>query len=413
MNKKRNKLNTLAGLLVAVVVLAACQDQTQPTTTTTDPAQNTGRGRRATPVAGGEAAPAAGAAAPAQPTALPTRVVVANTTLTVDGVLALGGPLMTMSFSGNGKVAAVNVSPGQAVKKGDVLAELDSTSLGNALQLAQEQLVLKQAQINSSLAPSAKTELDTARASLASAYAAYAEAKKGPDANTVEQALRSWNQAKNSLYSSQLNRDATCATDKESGKCKQAELGVQSAEINERSAYQKYVDSQAPTTPGTLTQSWSGVLQAQASLAKLQYNVSAEDKQVYDLQLASAQKAVERAQRNLAQAKLTSPCDCKVQEVTMSAGGAGGNITLLDVAQVQFHTTNLNERDVVNLQQGQAVMLRLKAFGQTFVGKVGNVLPVSSGSLSGVALYTAIVTLDPTDAELLPGMTGQAEITLK
>jgi HlyD family secretion protein len=339
-------------------------------------------------------------------------VVAASTTLTVDGVLALGGPLITMSFSGNGKVAAVTVSPGQAVKKGAVLAELDTTSLSNALQQAQEQLVLRQAQINSSLAPSAKTELDTARASLASAYAAYALAKKGPDANTVEQALRSWNQAKNSLYSSQLNRDATCATDKESGKCKQAELGVKSSEINERSAYQKYLDSQAPTTQDKLTQSWSGVLQAQASLAKLQNNVSDEDKRVYDLQLASAQKAVARAQRNLTKAKLISPCNCKVQVVTMSAGGGGGNITLLDVAQVQFHTTNLNERDVVNLQHGQAVTLRLKAFGQTFAGKVGHVLPLSSGSLSGVALYTVIVTLDATDAELLPGMTGQAEITL-
>jgi HlyD family secretion protein len=405
---KRNKFIVFTSLLIAAVLLAACQDQAQQVITA-DPAQNTVRGRRATAAAGGEVA------APAQPQTapLPTRVVAASTTLTVDGVLTLGGPLMTMSFSGNGKVTAVNVSPGQAVKKGEVLAELDTTSLNNALQQAQEQLVLRQAQINSSLAPSTKTELDTARASLASAYAAYAQAKKGPDANTVEQALRSWNQAKNALYSSQLNRDTTCATDKESGKCKQAELAVKSSEINERSAYQKYLDSQAPTTQDKLAQSWSGVLQAQASLAKLQNNVSDEDKRVYDLQLASAQKAVARAQRNLAKAKLISPCDCKVQAVTMSAGGAGGNITLLDVAQVQFHTTNLNERDVVRLQQGQAATLRLKAFGQTFGGKVGHVLPLSSGSLSGVALYTVIVTLDATDAELLPGMTGQAEIVLQ
>jgi len=340
-------------------------------------------------------------------------VVEASTTVTVDGVLALGGPLISMSFESSGRVAMIHISPGQAVKKGEVLAELDGTALNTALQQAQEQLVLKQAQINSSLAPSAKTDLDTAKASLASAYAAYAELKKGPAANDIEQALRTWNQAKNSLYSSQLSRDSLCAKDKLGGKCQQAEYGVKSAEISERSAYQKYLDAQAPTTQDKLTQSWSSVLQAQASLAKLQNNVSAEDKQVYDLQLASAQRAVERAQRNLAKTKLISPCDCKVQEMSLSLGGEGGTVTLLDVAQLQFHTTNLNERDVVSLQDGQTAAIRLKAFGQVFTGKVGSVLPVSSGSLSGVALYTAIVTIDPGGAELLPGMTGQAEIALK
>ncbi len=408
MNMKRSTFNTLAGLLVVTMLSAACQDQTATPEATT---QGAGRARRATAAAAAGVTPEAATAAQATP--LPARVVVANTTVTVDGVLTLGGPLISMSFSGSGKVTAVHISPGQSVKKGEVLAELDGTVLNTALQQTQEQLVLKQAQIEGNLAPSAKTDLDTAKASLASAYAAYAELKKGPAANDVEQALRSWNQAKNSLYSSQLNRDSLCVKDSTGGKCQQAEYGVKSAEINERAAYQKYVDAQAPTTQDKLTQSWSGVLQAQASLAKLQNNVSDEDKQVYDLQLASAQKTVARAQRNLAKTKLTSPCDCKVQEVSLSVGGAGGNVTLLDVSQLQFHTTNLNERDVVNLQDGQAVTIRLKAFDKAFTGKVGNVLPVSSGQLSGVALYTAIVTMDLADAELLPGMTGQAEIALQ
>ena len=68
---------------------------------------------------------------------------------------------------------------------------------------------------------------------------------------------------------------------------------------------------------------------------------------------------------------------------------------------------------MVNLQDGQAATIRLKAFDKVFTGKVGSVLPVSSGAVSGVALYTAIVKLDPTDVELLPGMTGQAEIAIQ
>ena len=226
--KARTNPNTalkLLGAFVAALLLAACQEQATPEATTQ---QGAGRARRATAAAAGGTTPEAAPAA--QPTALPARVVVANATLSVDGVMALGGPLVAVAFEGNSKVMAVNVSLGQRVQKGEVLAEMDGTALNTALQQAQEQLVLKQAQINGSLAPSAKTELDTAKASLASAYAGYAELKKGPAANDVEQALRSWNQAKNSLYSSQLNRDTACAKDKLGGKCQQAEYGVKGAE---------------------------------------------------------------------------------------------------------------------------------------------------------------------------------------
>ena len=72
-----------------------------------------------------------------------------------------------------------------------------------------------------------------------------------------------------------------------------------------------------------------------------------------------------------------------------------------------------NERDVVKLNAGQAVTVRLKAFEQTFTGQVGAILPVSSGTQNSVALYMVLVDLDSTGAKLLPGMTGQAEINLQ
>ena len=98
----------------------------------------------------------------------------------------------------------------------------------------------------------------------------------------------------------------------------------------------------------------------------------------------------------------------------MTAGApASGGITLLNPSQLKFQTSNLNERDVVKLQAGQIVSLRLKAFDQTFSGIVESILPISSGTTSDVALYTAIIKLDSTDAALLPGMTGQADILLK
>lgn len=392
-------LASIAGLLMIGISTAACQANTA-----TQAGALSGVPSGATQ---------AGAAPAAAPTALPTRVVSTSKTVAVDGALALATPLISASFDSSGYVTAVNVKPGQAVKKGDVLAELDGAELKLALEKAQESLALKQAQINNSLTPATASEIASAKAALSAASAAYSELKAGASSHDVEQALRSWNQAKNALYTSQLSRDETCR--KKEATCEQANLAVQSAELRERSAYQSYLDAQQPATDQELAQSRSAVLQAQANLAGVQSGATEAQKKAYDLQLKQAQISVDRAQRNLADARLLSPCDCVVQEVGLAAGApsAGGSITLLDTSTVQFQTSNLTEQDVVKLKAGQAATIRLKAFTQTLSGKIKAVLPLSSGAQGTVSLYTALIDIDPSENQLLPGMTGQAEISLE
>ena len=104
-----------------------------------------------------------------------------------------------------------------------------------------------------------------------------------------------------------------------------------------------------------------------------------------------------------------------MQAVTLAAGASAGQagVTLLDPAQLQFRTTNLNESDVINIKAGQTVSIRLKAFDQPASGVVSAILPLSSGTQGTAALYTVVIALDKADPALLPGMTGQADIKLK
>ena len=402
-----NSMRTLvAGVMSAALLLTACQNDI------------TGNGTTATNTPGQNQRTAVVNATP-----LPTRVVAAETSIAVDGGLALASPLVTMGFESTGKVTAIHVAPGQSVQPGDVLAEIDGSTLQDALQQAQEGLVLKQAQIDSSLAPSSPSGVTSARAGLASAYAAYNIAKQGTGAADIEQALISWNQAKNSLYSAQLNRDQSCGftagtpqnerINNGSAKCKTAELSVKNADMNVLAAEQKYVLLQKPPTKDDLAKAWANVLQAQASLTSAQGNVSDQQKKVYELQLADAKLGVARAERERAKATLRSPCACTVQSVALTLGaGTGNGISLLDTSQLQFQTSNLSEQDVVKLNTGQVAVIRLKAFDTAISGKVSAVLPISSGLQGTVALYTAIIDLDKTDVMLFPGMTGQAEIRL-
>ncbi len=359
-------------------------------------------------------------------TALPTRVVTATTTVAADGELELFGPVMSAAFETTGKVSAVYVVPGQTVKTGELLAELDSTTLSNTLQEAEQALALKQLQIANSISSTKQTDIDVARANLASAYAAYNELKAGPSAHTIEQALRTWNEAKNSLYSTQLSRDMACGItpgksreeDVKAAKtdtdCKAADYSVQGAEVQVANAYQAYLDAQKPAKSDDLTKSWSSVASAQASLASLLKGATAEQMRVYQVELSQTQVTVDRARRNLEKVKLYSPCDCVVQAVNLNVGtDAGSGVDLMDMSQLRFHTASLNEQNVVKLQAGQKVEIRLKAFDQTFTGKVSYIIPLSTSTSDSLALFTAIIELDQTEAGLLPGMTGQATVYLQ
>jgi HlyD family secretion protein len=429
---KKIRAGLMLGVLIPAIALAACQ-AAAPVTTSTGAAQQSNAVQTGNIITGTNSTQQGGltgnlpaGAAMALPTALPTRAVTAQSSIAVDGALALSAPLVTAAFESSGNVTAVNVKPGQSVKKGDVLATLDATDLNTALQQAEEKLALKQAEIAKSLAPATAAEIKSAKAALSSAYAAYNALKAGPTASDIELALRTYNQAKNSLYAQQLQRDQVChfvpgspdpvneANMKKDPDCKQSDLSVQAAELRLQNAKQTYDDAQLPATQEKLAQAWASVVQAQSNLTSLQKGATDEQKKVYDLQLQQAQLTVDRARRDLAQAQLISPCDCVAQDVALTAGApASGGITLLNPSQLKFQTSNLNERDVVKLQAGQAVSLRLKAFDQTFSGIVESILPISSGATSDVALYTAIIKLDSTDAALLPGMTGQADILLK
>ena len=361
------------------------------------------------------------------PAPLPTRAVAPRTTVSANGSLALATPALQLSFDVTARVTKVNVAAGQAVKQGDVLAEVDDSALKDALQQAKDQLTLSEAQTAQGQAPPKQTAIDVDKASLTSAQARYNELKRGSTQIEIEQAMRNWNEAKNSLYQSQLSRDGECGwtastpVDQKASlntpDCKAAQYNVISSELSERMSHQKYLDAQKPPTKERIAQAWADVVSARASLAKTQAGTTAEQKQVTDVQLDQVRLTVKRAERNLAQAKLISPCNCIVQEVSVvpDAAASPGTtaVTLLKLDDIRFRTTNLTERDVSGIKPGNAATLRLRAFTEPFTGTVRAVLPLSTGTQGGNALFTVVVALDPSGKTLLPGMSGQAEIRIE
>jgi multidrug resistance efflux pump len=332
-----------------------------------------------------------------------------------DGVLSLASPPISLAFEANAKVTAVNTRVGQIVKLGDPLGSVDDTALRDAVTDAQMNLDMVEAQIRLQALPTSKEDLASAQAALNSAAANYNVTKAGATESDIEQARISWEQSKTQYESAITERNLACGQDPTGPNCKSQEASLGNAFHNMQTAYERYQELLKPASRDKLSQAYASVASAQARVDSLKSGSTDEQKRVAQTQYDQAKAALERAKNNLNKAKLTSPCECIVQEANLVLGSVPTSTAflLVNVQGIQFKTTNLSERDVADIAPGSLAKIRLKAHDQPFNGKVSAVLAQSTGAQSGAALFTVLIDLDPTDKLLLPGMTGQAEITIR
>jgi multidrug resistance efflux pump len=84
-------------------------------------------------------------------------------------------------------------------------------------------------------------------------------------------------------------------------------------------------------------------------------------------------------------------------------------IVLGDVAHMQIKTTDLSERDIVDVEIGQSVNVYIEALDLTVTGKVAQISPISE-TVGGDVVYPVTIELDEQPQGLLWGMTAEVEI---
>lgn len=122
---------------------------------------------------------------------------------------------------------------------------------------------------------------------------------------------------------------------------------------------------------------------------------------------------LEIAKAMFAQSFLVAPFDATVVDIKVQAGelAQAGQvvITLGDLADMQIDTTDLSERDVINVQVGQNVNVHLEALNKDLTGKVIRVSPISD-TVGGDVVYAVTIELDEQLENLLWGMSAEVEI---
>ncbi len=320
---------------------------------------------------------------------------------TVTQSLALTGNLAPLgetdlSFGSSGRVTAVNVQPGQAVRAGQVLATLDTSSL--------------------------QASLTQAQATLSSAQARLSLDQAGPTAQSLSQSQASVRTAQSQLQSAQTALADTEAINR--GLVQQAQSqGADALAAAQAKAQQSNDQAQAQVNSAQVQ-----LQNAQAALAALQQGSTPQQVQMDQSQVQIDQINVDNAQKALTQATLAAPVDGVIGAVNLTAGqsvssGSGGGsgsssssssssstpqISVLTPGAFQV-TGTVSDSQVNQIVVGERALVTPAGATQAVRGKVTQIASEATVT-SGVATFPVVIALDGSNPSFHSGVSASITV---
>lgn len=377
-------------LLCVTLILSACTANATPTAIPTLVLEDTNANPNAAqpPASSGETVSASGVIVPAR-----------------DAQLA---------FALAANVSQVNVAEGDQVQEGQVLAELDNTSI--QVEVEQAERLLRELTSPAAIA--------AAEQAIVTAQKAYEDAQKKVDSINY----RKNNQSDIEYYKAQLvlaqkNLDRAREAYNKTRKLSAADPVRAAATTNLYNAQKAYNTALWNLEWFTNTPEGDEVNLAKANLdaaaAALQeaqwYASELKGESVpadaTGAQLAKLQQArdnLKAAQDRLEHTRLIAPFSGTVITVNLAAGEyvvpGQAVISLSDVTNLQAETTDLSERDVAHVSVGQKASIYIEALNVEVNGHVTAISPVAN-TLGGDVVYKTTIVLDELPEGVRAGMT--------
>jgi len=353
-----------------------------------------------------------------------------------------------LSFGSGGRLDKIHVEEADVVKKGEVLAELDTDTLELAknqaeVALTQAEVALTQAELTRQTAEyNLENILDTESALELALFQAQIDVRTAehyvdetrdiytwPDIETAQEDV---DEAKAYVdYASDRLEDAG-STEAEAqwlATLAYAQARLVAAEAKLDAKIKSYDTEEVAIAKMQLQVAEMAETEAQKNLDEL-----AEDIDMQELQIAAAKESVKQAeqsvalaqeslketQRQLDEAIITTPIDGVVASVTAEEGDIIPSpsmspkpvIYLIDPGVVEL-IVEVDEIDIPEVMLGQEAIIELDALPDAeFLGVVAVIYPVPT-EVGGVVLYNVKIELDvPEDSGIKVGMSASADIIL-
>ncbi|MCL4562587.1 MAG: efflux RND transporter periplasmic adaptor subunit [Chloroflexi bacterium] len=328
---------------------------------------------------------------------------------------------VTLSWETSGIVSQVNVTKGQQVTAGTVLAELDQSSLpvsnlSAATDLASAQQALDDLLNSGTARANAELALIQAEQNLQSAQeSALSKLYQRASQTTIDSTNANLIQAQDAL------KKATQAYNQvKSGDTSSMQYAL--ALSNYAAAQQKYDQAQANLAYVTGLPDALSVQETNAELAVAQATYN-DAKRAWERvkdgpnqdDVAAAEAKVAAAQAVLDEAKITAPIAGTVTEIRSQVGDlVSPSATAFEIDDMShlYIDLSISEVDIDQVEVGQPAAITFDAISdKTYTGKVTDIGMIGSSS-SGAVNYTVTVEIDSPDAQIKPGMTATADITV-
>ncbi|MBN1402455.1 MAG: efflux RND transporter periplasmic adaptor subunit [Anaerolineae bacterium] len=349
-------------------------------------------------------------------------------------------------FRENGRVKKVYVERDDMVEAGTLLAELENDDLMR--QLAQAQIELEAAELNLSLSEEDRQyEIDKAQINLnvkdmqfAKAEAGLnsleldvevarinlAQALEGPSPEEIEIAERRVEQAKNSLWATQLRRDDVCGRDKGLD-CDSAQANVQRSEEDVRIAQINLEELKKGPDAENIALQRIKLAQAEQRLAqaKMDLDILNEQSKLTSMEMAKltqeadpqltkavqrSRLSVERLEAQLADTIVASPIEGKVTSVSAYDGreiqAFRPVFVVADEAELEVTAEPMSSQ-LQRLAEGMQAAVILSAYpGKELSAQIIQ-LPYPYGRGGGANIEEADklthISFDPEDLDIGPG----------
>jgi HlyD family secretion protein len=332
------------------------------------------------------------------------------------------GQSAVVNWETSGKVSVVNVSMGDAVKEGDVLAELDKNSLPEGNIVAESDLVAAERELE---------DLKESNAAAAAAYQALVDATEAHETavnqriylengraseETIAGAEASYILAQDEVDKLQSKYDAV----KDRDQSDPARANALSALANAKKTRDKALVNlnwlKADVSEEEFADKDAAVMVAEAALedAQREYDRLKDGPDPDDIKAAEAK--IESIQATIDQYRIEAPFDAKVTDIEIEQGdlvSQGSYAFRLDDLSRLYVDIQVSEVDINNVAVGQACLVTFDAIeDKEYHGEVTEVSQVGVAS-SGVVYFDVTVQVTDADELVKAGMTAIVDITIQ